>query len=227
MKRTTIIILTILGVLIIDQWLKVHIKLTYPIGEGFNILGQKWARIHFVENPGMAFGLEMGGAAGKYALSIFRILMVGLLGYIIKGIVDAKESKWLIVCFSLIIAGAIGNILDSMFYGLIFSASTFHGQVAEFMPEAGGYAPFLQGKVVDMFHFPMIESTWPEWVPKWGGSSLEFFRPVFNVADSAIFVGVTSILIFHRSFFTKPDPKKESLKENSAATTIVGAAEEE
>jgi len=227
LKRTTLIFLTILAVLIVDQWLKVHIKLNYNIGEGFKMLGQDWARIHFVENKGMAFGLEMGGEAGKYALSIFRILMVGLLGYIIAGLVKAKESKWLIVCFALIVAGAIGNIIDSMVYGLIFSKSTFHGPVAEFMPEAGGYASFLQGKVVDMFHFPMVTTTWPEWVPKWGGSSLEFFRPVFNVADAAISVGVIAILLFHRSFFTKVDEK--SKKETGAAATVaqVGASEEE
>ncbi len=226
MKRTTLIFLTIIGVLIIDQWLKVHIKLTYPIGEGFKMFGQDWARIHFVENKGMAFGLEMGGEAGKYALSIFRILMVGLLGFIIKGLVEAKESKWLIVCFSLIIAGAVGNIIDSMVYGLIFSASSFHGPVAEFMPEAGGYAPFLQGKVVDMFHFPMVTTTWPEWVPKWGGSSLEFFRPVFNVADAAISVGVIAILLFHRSFFTKPEANKHSDANSTVTPTVVSLEEE-
>lgn len=191
------------------------------------MFGQDWARIHFVENKGMAFGLEMGGEAGKYALSIFRILMVGLLGYIIKGLVEAKESKWLIVCFSLIIAGAVGNIIDSMVYGLIFSASSFHGPVAEFMPEAGGYAPFLQGKVVDMFHFPMVESKWPEWVPKWGGSSLEFFRPVFNVADAAIFVGVTSILLFHRRFFTKPEEQNKKSNIGTTAAVSAGLSEEE
>ena len=227
MKRTTLIFFTIIVVLIIDQWLKVHIKLTYPIGEGFKMFGQDWARIHFVENKGMAFGLEMGGAAGKYALSIFRILMVGLLGYIIKGLVEAKESKWLIVCFSLIIAGAIGNIIDSMVYGLIFSASSFHGPVAQFMPESGGYAPFLQGKVVDMFHFPMVTTTWPEWVPKWGGSSFEFFRPVFNVADAAISVGVIAILLFHRRFFTKPEDVKIQSETTSTATSNVGSSEEE
>ncbi|HAI56838.1 MAG: lipoprotein signal peptidase [Saprospiraceae bacterium] len=227
MKRTTLIFFTIIVVLIIDQWLKVHIKLTYPIGEGFKMFGQDWARIHFVENKGMAFGLEMGGAAGKYALSIFRILMVGLLGYIIKGLVQVKESKWLIVCFSLIIAGAIGNIIDSMVYGLIFSASSFHGPVAQFMPEAGGYAPFLQGKVVDMFHFPMVTTTWPEWVPKWGGSSFEFFRPVFNVADAAISVGVIAILLFHRRFFTKPEDVKIQSETTSTATSNVGSSEEE
>ena len=213
--------------MIIDQWLKVHIKLTYPIGEGFKMFGQDWARIHFVENKGMAFGLEMGGAAGKYALSIFRILMVGLLGYIIKGLVQVKESKWLIVCFSLIIAGAIGNIIDSMVYGLIFSASSFHGPVAQFMPESGGYAPFLQGKVVDMFHFPMVTTTWPEWVPKWGGSSFEFFRPVFNVADAAISVGVIAILLFHRRFFTKPEDVKTQSGTTNTATSNVGSSEEE
>jgi signal peptidase II len=227
LKRTTLIFFTIIVVLIIDQWLKVHIKLTYPIGEGFKMFGQDWARIHFVENKGMAFGLEMGGAAGKYALSIFRILMVGLLGYIIKGLVQVKESKWLIVCFSLIIAGAIGNIIDSMVYGLIFSASSFHGPVAQFMPEAGGYAPFLQGKVVDMFHFPMVTTTWPEWVPKWGGSSFEFFRPVFNVADAAISVGVIAILLFHRRFFTKPEDVKIQSETTSTATSNVGSSEEE
>jgi len=227
LKRTTLIFFTIIVVLIIDQWLKVHIKLTYPIGEGFKMFGQDWARIHFVENKGMAFGLEMGGAAGKYALSIFRILMVGLLGYIIKGLVQVKESKWLIVCFSLIIAGAIGNIIDSMVYGLIFSASSFHGPVAQFMPESGGYAPFLQGKVVDMFHFPMVTTTWPEWVPKWGGSSFEFFRPVFNVADAAISVGVIAILLFHRRFFTKPEDVKTQSGTTSTATSNVGSSEEE
>jgi signal peptidase II len=227
LKRTTLIFFTIIVVLIIDQWLKVHIKLTYPIGEGFKMFGQDWARIHFVENKGMAFGLEMGGAAGKYALSIFRILMVGLLGYIIKGLVQVKESKWLIVCFSLIIAGAIGNIIDSMVYGLIFSASSFHGPVAQFMPEAGGYAPFLQGKVVDMFHFPMVTTTWPEWVPKWGGSSFEFFRPVFNVADAAISVGVIAILLFHRRFFTKPEDVKTQSGTTNTATSNVGSSEEE
>jgi len=227
LKRTTLIFLTILTVLVIDQWLKVHIKLNYNIGEGFNILGQDWARIHFVENPGMAFGLEMGGVAGKYALSIFRILMVGLLGYIIAGLVKAKESKWLIVCFSLIIAGAVGNIIDSLAYGLVFSKSTFHGPVATFMPEGGGYASFLQGKVVDMFHFPMVTSTWPDWVPMWGGSSLEFFRPVFNVADAAISVGVTAILLFHRSFFTKEEEKSKKESGAAAAVAQVGVSEEE
>lgn len=224
MKRSTLVILIVLAVLIIDQWLKVHIKLNYSIGDGFNILGQDWARIHFIENKGMAFGLEMGGTMGKYALSIFRIVMVGLLFYIIRGLIKAKESKWLLVCFALIVAGAIGNIIDSALYGLIFSKSSYH-QVATFMPEAGGYASFLQGKVVDMFYFPMIRSTWPEWMPWVGGNSFEFFRPVFNVADAAICVGVIAILLFHRSFFTQQESKKNQTNSNKEA--IPATTEEE
>lgn len=173
------------------------------------MMGQDWARIHFIENKGMAFGLEMGGTAGKYALSIFRIIMVGLLFYIISGLIKAKESKWLLACFALIVAGAIGNIIDSAVYGLIFGPSTYH-QVATFMPEGGGYAGFLQGKVVDMFYFPMIRSTWPEWMPWVGGNPFEFFRPVFNIADAAISVGVIAILLFHREFFTQAEEKKKS-----------------
>ena len=226
MKRSTIIFLVIALVLILDQWLKIHIKLNYAIGGGFDILGFDWAKIHFIENKGMAFGLEMGGAAGKYALSIFRVLMVGLLGYIIYGLVKAKESKWLIVCFALIVAGAIGNIIDSLLYGIIFSRSTFH-EIATYMPADGGYASFLQGKVVDMFYFPMVKSTWPSWVPYWGGSSLEFFRPVFNVADSAIFVGVTSILLFHRRFFAQNETQKTAVAEEQTIATTIGANEEE
>lgn len=188
-------------------------------------MGQKWAQIHFVENKGMAFGIEMGGAAGKYALSVFRMLMVGLLGYIIYGLVKSKESKWLIACFSLIIAGAVGNIIDSAIYGLIFSESTYHGSVAQYMPDTGGYAPFLQGKVVDMFYFPLIECNWPEWMPYVGGNSFVFFRPVFNVADAAISVGVIAILLFHRSFFTQN--KKSSSTESAVSTSVISSSEEE
>lgn len=164
------------------------------------MLGQEWAKIHFVENAGMAFGIEMGGTLGKYALSLFRILMVGLLGYILYGLVKNKESRWLIFCFSLILAGAIGNIIDSAVYGLIFSESGFH-KVAEFMPDGGGYAPFLQGKVVDMFSF-------------------SFFSPVFNIADSAISVGVVAILLFHRSFFTKKEPGQVVVTSEPATATV-------
>jgi len=152
MKKTVWLVFIILLVLVIDQLLKIYIKMNYPIGGGFNILGQDWARIHFVENEGMAFGLSFGGEIGKYILSIFRIFMVGFLVYLLRDIIKQKSSFGLQVSFALIIAGAIGNILDSAFYGLIFSNSSYHmGNIAELFPEGGGYAPFLQGKVVDMF----------------------------------------------------------------------------
>lgn len=212
MKKSGWLVGIIALVLIADQVLKFHIKMNYPIGGGFKMMGQDWARIHFVENEGMAFGLSWGGTTGKYILSIFRIVMVGFLIYLLKGIIEQKASKGLQISFALIIAGAIGNIIDSAFYGMIFSNSSYHqGNIAEFLPEAGGYAKFLQGKVVDMFYFPMINTSYPEWLPFVGGDKFSFFRPVFNLADSAISVGVALILLFHRSFFLikEDEPKVE------------------
>jgi len=208
LKRTHIVILTILAVLIIDQWLKVWVKLNLSYGGGFDILGLSWAKIHFVENPGMAFGLTFGGDIGKLILSLFRIVMVGVLIYIIRGFIKSKESYGFLISFALIIAGAMGNIIDGAIYGLIFSESTFHGNPATFMPPEGGYERFLHGRVVDMFHFPLIDTVLPSWIPKWGGERFEFFRPVFNVADAAISVGVAFILILHRRFFLTEDKKK-------------------
>ena len=200
----------IILVLVLDQMLKFHVKMNYPIGGGFKILGLDWARIHFVENEGMAFGLSYGGKAGKYVLSIFRIGMVIFLITLLRDIIKQGTSKGLRISFALIIAGAIGNILDSAFYGLIFENSSYHqGNIAELFPSMGGYAPFLQGKVVDMFYFPMINTSYPDWVPFKGGESFSFFRPVFNIADSAISVGVAMILLFHRSYFLSEDKTKE------------------
>lgn len=200
-RRKWAVIAVILSVLIVDQVLKIFIKTHMSYGTGFNILGLDWARIHFVENKGMAFGLSFGGTVGKLILSGFRILMVGMLIYIIRGIIKTGESMGLLLCFSLIIAGAIGNIIDSAFYGMFFSESLFHGPPATFLADASGSLGFLQGKVVDMFYFPMLRGTFPEWLPFWGGDQFIFFRPVFNVADAAISVGVISILLFHRRFF--------------------------
>ena len=213
MKRSTILFAVVLLILILDQWLKIYIKTHYSLGSGFNILGLEWAQIHFIENEGMAFGLSFGGALGKYALSIFRIVMVGFLIYFLRSLMKTKESFGLQLSFALIIAGAIGNIIDSMFYGLIFSESCFHCGIAEFMPDEGGYASFLQGSVVDMFYFPMIDTHWPSWFPIIGGDRFAFFKPVFNVADSAISVGVAIILIFYRSYFIG------SKKKSSDSTT--------
>ncbi len=209
MKRHHFVILLVLLVLIIDQTLKIYIKTSFVYGGGFKILGLDWARIHFVENEGMAFGLKFGGVIGKYILSVFRILLVGFLIYIIRDMIKAKEKYGLILAFGLIIAGAIGNILDSAFYGLIFSESKFHGGIATLFPEGGGYAPFLQGRVVDMLYFPMVNTYWPDWLPFLGGKSFSFFDPVFNVADSSISVGVAIILLFYRSYFNSGGSKKE------------------
>ena len=162
-----------------------------------------WGRIHFVENEGMAFGIELPGNYGKLILSLFRIAAVGFLFYYLKLLIRAKASFGLVACFGLILAGALGNILDSAFYGAIFSKSPFHSlEVATLFPPEGGYADFLHGKVVDMFYFPMFSGTFPEWLPVWGGEGFLFFRPVFNVADASITVGVISLLLFHRDFFS-------------------------
>lgn len=200
LKKSTLVLLVVLAVLIIDQAVKIWVKTSMVYGEEFGILGLDWARIHFVENEGMAFGITLGGTFGKLALSLFRILAVFFLIYLIRSLIRAKESTGLLISFSLILAGAIGNILDSAFYGLIFSASLYHGGLAELFPEGGGYAPFLYGKVVDMLYFPIIDTRLPDWFPFWGGERFQFFKPVFNIADTAISTGVISLLLFHRKF---------------------------
>jgi len=213
--------LIILLVLIVDQVVKLWVKTNMHINEdsflhwGWPV---SWARIHFVENPGMAFGLELDfipGGYGKLMLSLFRIVAVGFLFYYLRLLLKAKISFGLIVCFSLILAGAVGNIIDSAVYGQIFSASPYHGGgAATLFPEDGGYAGFLHGKVVDMFYFPMIEGTFPDWFPLWAGEDFLFFRPVFNVADASITVGVLSLLLFHRNFFSgNIDDENESKEE--------------
>lgn len=229
MKKSIIVTLVIILVLILDQWLKIYVKLNIPYGEGFDILGLSWAKIHFVENEGMAFGLSWGGEIGKYILSSFRILMVGVLIYILRNLIKTKEPFGLVIAFALIIAGAMGNIIDSMLYGLIFSNSVYHGGLAEFMPDGGGYAPFLQGRVVDMFSFPLFNGTYPDWIPRIGGRDFTFFSFIFNVADAAISVGVVSILLFYRKFF-KQDSKskaKDSVKSTSPNIAVSNPSSEE
>lgn len=216
MKKSAVIVFVVFLVLVIDQSLKIWIKTHMEYGEEFAILGLEWARIHFVENNGMAFGLSLGGEYGKLALSLFRILAVAFLVYYLRLLVKSGASLGLMVSFSLILSGALGNILDSAFYGLIFSASHFHGGVAELFPEAGGYAGFLHGKVVDMLYFPLVNSVLPEWVPFWGGERVMFFKPVFNIADTAITLGVINILIFQRSFFQEMSEEGVDKKEETA-----------
>ena len=170
-------------------------------GEEIRILGLDWALLHFVENNGMAFGLSLGGDYGKLALSLFRIFAVGALIYYIRLLIQGKANFGILASFALILAGALGNIIDSAFYGLIFSESPYHGGLATLFPAEGGYASFLHGKVVDMFYFPILRGTFPDWLPIWGGDTFLFFRPVFNIADTSITIGVASIILFHRNFF--------------------------
>jgi len=171
------------------------------LGQEFHVAGN-WFIIHFTENNGMAFGLQFAGNYGKLALSLFRILAVGFLGWYIYHLARLKTGFGVIFSFSLILAGAMGNIIDSALYGILFSESTYF-DVARFLPAEGGYSTFLHGKVVDMFYFPILEGTYPKWLPYLGGDNFIFFRPVFNVADSAITIGVLSLLIFQRQFFQK------------------------
>ena len=170
------------------------------LGESQNILGSKF-QVNFVENEGMAFGLTFAGEYGKLYLSIFRILAVIAIAYYLYKLVQRSAPKGLIISIALILAGALGNILDSAFYGIIFSDSE-NGQVAQLFPEEGGYAGFLYGKVVDMLYFPLSRGIYPDWFPFWGGESYEFFRPVFNIADSSITIGVFMIILFQRRYFT-------------------------
>ncbi|MCB0642690.1 MAG: lipoprotein signal peptidase [Phaeodactylibacter sp.] len=221
MKKSTKVILLIIGVLVVDQLLKIWVKTNMEYGTEFYILGLPWARIHFVENEGMAFGWTLGFSYGKLLLSLFRIFAVGFLIYYIRVLIREKASFGLLSCFALILAGALGNIIDSAFYGMIFSDS-FHGGVAELFPKGGGYSSFLHGKVVDMLYFPMIRGHFPEWFPFWSGEPFLFFRPVFNIADSAITIGVLSLLIFHRSFFSG---KIGEEKQQNAAVAPVATEE--
>lgn len=191
-----------------------------PLGDYFEILGLSWFRIHFIENPGMAFGIEWGGSYGKLALSLFRIIAISCIGYMLYKLVKEKASWIVLTSISLIFAGAIGNILDSVLYGIIFSESTSI-EVATFMPESGGYAPMLYGKVVDMFYFPLIDSTWPEWVPFFGGQPLQFFEYIFNIADSAVFIGTSIIFIFFKHFF--PEKEQENEANNQDIPTLTNS----
>lgn len=199
LKKASFIIILIL---LIDQISKIYIKTNFVLGEEIRVL--EWFRILFVENEGMAWGAKIPGEYGKLLLTLFRLGAIVGIGYWLWDSVRNKGSRALITAISFIFAGALGNIIDSVFYGVIFEHS--YGQVATFLPEGGGYGTLFHGKVVDMLYFPLFEGILPKWIPFWGGEYFSFFDPVFNIADTAISSGVALLLIFNKRAF----PKKES-----------------
>jgi signal peptidase II len=213
MSRSIKSLVIIILILVADQVFKIWIKTSLSLGDEI-VIFKNWFILHFVENNGMAFGFEFAGEYGKMFLSIFRILAVIAIGWYLFKLARQKEVPFgFIVSISMIFAGAIGNIIDSLFYGLIFNHS--YGQVASLFPEGGGYAGFLHGKVVDMLYFPLIEGTYPNWIPFLGGNDFIFFRPVFNLADSSITIGIFSIIIFYRKYFNKDEEKSEKEEEQT------------
>lgn len=207
MKRSLLIIGS---VLLLDQVLKIWIKTHMYLGQEFRITD--WFIIHFTENNGMAFGMELGGDYGKLFLSLFRIVFVSGMAWFLYSLIRSKASAMYISVVSLVFAGAIGNIIDSVFYGVIFSSSDY--EVATLFPAEGGYAGWLHGRVVDMFYFPLVSGTFPTWFPLWGGESFLFFRPVFNLADAAISVGVFLWIIFQKKIY--PEEHQAGLNDKLA-----------
>jgi signal peptidase II len=217
----------VLIIIVADQalkiWVKTHMPLSHPwdayyhapvspYDNGIKVLGNKF-QIYFVENEGMAWGWKFGGAFGKMALTLFRLVAVVFGVFYIRSIIQKKYHKGFIICAALIFAGALGNLLDSMFYGLIFEESTFDHIAKLFPPK--GYTTFLHGRVVDMFYFPLVKSHYPRWFPFVGGEDFEFFAPVFNIADASISIGVIAILIFQKKFFkSHPSGQQNALEAN-------------
>lgn len=186
--------------LILDQALKIYIKTHYYLGEEHFVSG-KWFRLAFVENEGMAWGWKFGGSFGKIALTLFRLVAVIWGTFFIGKQIRKKAKTGFIICIALIYAGAAGNLIDSMFYGLIFNESIPYQNVAHFVPFGHGYANFLHGRVVDMLNFPIIDTVLPKWIPIWGGTVFTFFDPVFNLADSYISISFFLLIIFNKKFF--------------------------
>ena len=212
MKKPLILIFAIL---IVDQILKISIKLDMCLGQEISLIGS-WCKIHFIENEGMAFGMAFGGDWGKFILTLFRIIASVIIFIYLKKIVEKKESKLTIYSMALIFAGAVGNIIDSIFYGVIFSESSFFHSATIFK---GGYGSLFHGKVVDMFYFPLIDSTFPSWFPVVGGEPFRFFNAIFNFADTSISIGVC-LLVISLVFF-----QKKKSENNNEVTPLKDSSE--
>ncbi len=209
-------ILIVLLILIIDQASKYYIKTNFYYGEEVNVIGD-WFRLHFIENEGMAFGMKLGQAdTGKLILTLFRLCAVVFGFYLLKRLIVKNYSRGVIICGSLILAGALGNLIDSIFYGMIFTESSFH--VAKLVPFGEGYGKLFHGKVVDMLYFPMVDIPLPHWIPFVGGKNFQFFEPVFNIADAAISVGVLTLLIFQKKLIHKH--YEEAEEKDAKAETV-------
>lgn len=191
-------------ILILDQIIKIYVKTHFVIGDAGAVhVAGNWFQLCFIENEGMAFGMTiMDNPLGKVLLTVFRLVAVVFGFFWVNNLVKKGYSKGLLICAALILAGAAGNLIDSMFYGLIFTESDFM-QMAQMVPPGKGYGSFLHGRVVDMFYFPMIDTVWPSWVPFFGGKALRFFEPIFNLADAAISAGVITLLVFQKRFLTQ------------------------
>jgi len=208
------LLLIVFIIILIDQISKIYIKLNFTINEYVNIFGD-WSKIFFIENEGMAFGMTLSESSyGKLALTLFRLVAVSFGFYYLNVLVKKNHTKGLLIMAALILAGAFGNLIDSIFYGMIFTESTYN-QVAELVPWGEGYASLFHGKVVDMLYFPMVEFTWPTWMPMVGGDNFLFFAPIFNVADVSITTGVLTLLVFQKRFLphTHSTPKPNNITE--------------
>lgn len=211
-KLSTSVLIIVL-ILIVDQVSKIYIKTHFPIGEVTRVFGMDWARIHFIENSGMAWGWKFGGEFGKIVLTLFRLVAVIFGSWLLVKFAKEKYSRGFMVCVALIYAGALGNLIDSMFYGMLFDKGSIYDiTLGREIPYEGiaaldgkGYASFLHGSVVDMLYFPMIKTTYPNWLPWVGGEPFEFFSPIFNIADMAISTGVITLLVFQKRFYRKAE----------------------
>lgn len=205
-----IVAITLL-ILFIDQFSKIYIKTHFYLGESVNVFGLSWFKMTFVENPGMAYGLHFGGLWGKYALILLRIVLAVGMVFLFKKWLKEGASNYLIIPMAMIFAGAIGNVFDGIFYGLIFDSGTFYDAASERWIDYNGiskltqfghgYSDLMKGCVVDMLHFPLVDTVWPDWVPVFGGNRIEFFKYIFNVADSSITLGALFLYLFRKKAF--------------------------